>query len=104
MEELQKLYNVLIRDGYTVKSPEEFMKAWEDDAYQTQVHNIMTRDKKTDKDAETFKEVYKVPVIKVKKPIVVEKEDDPNEGKIVTSASRGFKNSYETPHLGIPAV
>ena len=58
MNELEKLWKVLKRDSYTDKSFSEFQVAWEDDAYQTKVHDVVLRDKLTDKDVKTFKETY----------------------------------------------
>ena len=58
MNELEKLWKVLKRDSYTDKSFSEFQVAWEDDAYQTKVHDVVLRNKLTDKDVKTFKETY----------------------------------------------
>ena len=44
MEELQKLYNVLSRDGYYTKSFEEFQVQYDDPAYRDKVFELTTRE------------------------------------------------------------
>ena len=44
MDELQKLYDVLSRDGYYTKSFEEFQAQYEDPAYRDKVFGVITRD------------------------------------------------------------
>ena len=43
MDELQKLYDVLSRDGYYTKSFEEFQAQYEDPAYRDKVFGVITR-------------------------------------------------------------
>ena len=44
MEELEKLYNVLKRDGYYTKSFEEFQVQSEDLDYQQKIYDVVSRD------------------------------------------------------------
>ena len=44
MNELQKLYDVLVRDGYFTKSFEEFQTKWQDPSYKQKVYDIASRD------------------------------------------------------------
>lgn len=44
MNDLQKLYDVLKRDGYYTKSFEEFKVKWQDQAYKDKVYSVVSRD------------------------------------------------------------
>lgn len=45
MEELQKLYDVLVREGKYTKSFEEFQNKWSNDqSYQNKVYDVVNRD------------------------------------------------------------
>jgi len=44
MDELEKLFNVLTRDGYYTKSFEEFQSQYNDPAYRDKVFGVVTRD------------------------------------------------------------
>ena len=60
MNELEKLYNVLIREGKTSKSFQEFQTQYaNDNAYREKVYEVVFRDGFTKKDKETFFSVYK---------------------------------------------
>ena len=58
MDELQKLYNVLSRDGYYTKSFDEFVAQWEDGAYRDKVYQVVSRDGLYTKDKESFLAKY----------------------------------------------
>ena len=54
MEEIQKLYDVLVRDGYYTKSLDDFIVQYQDPAYVDKVFEVVTRDGLYTKDRETF--------------------------------------------------
>ncbi len=54
MDELQKLYDVLSRDGYYTKSFEEFQVQYEDPAYRDKVFGVVSRDGLYTKSREEF--------------------------------------------------
>lgn len=58
MEELQKLYDVLVREGYYTKTLEEFITQFEDPTYQDKVFNVVSRDGLFTKDKESFVNKY----------------------------------------------
>lgn len=58
MDELQKLYDVLKRDGYYTKSFDEFVAKWEDGAYKDKVYQVVVRDGLYTKDKESFLTKY----------------------------------------------
>ena len=59
MEELQKLYDVLVREGKYTKSFEEFQSKWsQDQSYQTKVYDVMSRDGFYTKDKDSFLQKY----------------------------------------------
>jgi hypothetical protein len=71
MEELQKLYDVLVREGKYSKSFEEFKTKWSsDEAYKDKVYGVVTRDGLYSKDKDSFLQKYSVaqptPVVKKK--------------------------------------
>jgi len=69
MNELEKLYNVLIREGKTSKSFQEFQTQYaNDNAYREKVYEVVFRDGFTKKDKETFFSVYK-PSSSVQSPV-----------------------------------
>ena len=45
MEKITKLYSVLKRDGFYTKSLDEFLKQFQDPAYQDKVFNVVTRER-----------------------------------------------------------
>jgi hypothetical protein len=60
MDELQKLYDVLIREGKTNKTFEEFKTQYsQDNSYREKVYEVVLRDGLTIKDKETFFNTYK---------------------------------------------
>ena len=58
MEELQKLYDALSRDGYYTKSFEEFQEQYADPAYRDKVFGVVTRDGLYTKSREEFDAKY----------------------------------------------
>lgn len=58
MEELQKLYDVLVREGYYTKTFEEFTTQFEDPTYQDKVFNVVSRDELYTKDKDSFLNKY----------------------------------------------
>jgi hypothetical protein len=59
MEELQKLYDVLVREGKYSKSFDEFQSKWsKDQAYKDKVYDVVTRDGLYGKDKDSFFQKY----------------------------------------------
>ena len=58
MEELQKLYNVLVRDGYYTQGIDEFTVQIQDPAYVDKVYGVVTRDGLYTKDRQAFESQY----------------------------------------------
>jgi hypothetical protein len=59
MDELQKLYDVLVREGKYTKSFEEFQAKWgQDQAYKDKVFDVVSRDGLYTKDRESFFQKY----------------------------------------------
>jgi hypothetical protein len=60
MNELEKLYNVLVREGKTQKTFEQFQQQYaQDDAYREKVYEVLYRDGFTNKSKEIFFSTYK---------------------------------------------
>jgi hypothetical protein len=69
MEELQKLYDVLVREGKYSKSFDEFQSKWsKDQAYKDKVYGVVTRDGLYSKDKDSFLRKYTAsqPIVKKK--------------------------------------
>jgi hypothetical protein len=59
MDELQKLYDVLVREGKYTKSFEEFQTKWsQDQAYKDKVYDVVSRDGLYTKDKNSFLQKY----------------------------------------------
>jgi hypothetical protein len=58
MDELQKLYDVLIRDGYYTKSFDDFKVKFQDPEYQDKVYGVVERDGLFTKGKDAFVEKY----------------------------------------------
>ena len=59
MDELQKLYDVLVREGKYTKSFEEFQSKWgQDQEYKDRVFDVVSRDGLYTKDKESFFQKY----------------------------------------------
>ena len=60
MEELQNLFDVLVREGKYSKSFEDFQTQFKDEEYQNKVFDVVSRDKLYSKDVDSFKQKYTV--------------------------------------------
>jgi len=60
MDELKKLYDVLIRDGYYTKSFDDFQVQFNDPVYVQKVYDVVNRDGLFTQDIEVFQEKYSV--------------------------------------------
>ena len=91
MEELQKLYNVLSRDGYYSKSFDDFQNQFSDSAYQNKVFDVVSRDGLYTKDKVSFVERYGVK----KKEEVGEEISEPSEkpSSLVSTPEQEFKTT-----------
>lgn len=58
MNDLQKLYDVLVRDGYYTKSFDEFKVKWQDQTYQDKVYGVVSRDGLFTKSKDEFLNKY----------------------------------------------
>jgi hypothetical protein len=58
MDQLQKLYDVLVRDGYYTKSFEDFQTQFNNEEYQDKVFGVVSRDGLFTKDINEFKTKY----------------------------------------------
>ena len=58
MDELQKLYNLLVEEGYYTKSFEEFQSRYDDDGYRDQVYDVLSRDQFYTKSRDEFEQKY----------------------------------------------
>jgi hypothetical protein len=58
MDELKKLYDVLVREGKYSKSFEEFQAKWGDQSYKDRVYDVVVRDGFYSKDKNTFLQKY----------------------------------------------
>ena len=69
MNELQKLYDVLVRDGYYTKSFDEFTTQFQTPEYQDKVFNVVSRDGLFTKSKDEFLQKYTIqqPIEPVKK-------------------------------------
>ena len=72
MEELEKLYNVLKRDGYYTKSFEEFQVQSEDLDYQQKLYDVVSRDGLYTNSKEEFESKYFLKKKEPSQPIVEE--------------------------------
>ena len=87
MEELQKLYDVLVREGKYSKSFEEFQTKWSNDAaYKNKVYTVVTRDGLYSKDKDSFFEKYSTPELIVKKKVSSESA----ESQVPQAGTTGF--------------
>jgi hypothetical protein len=84
MDELQKLYDVLKREGYYTKSYDEFANQWNDESYQDKVYNVVSRDGLYTKDKNSFLQKY---------PSSVKKKDQSQNGYNQTQPGSGSKPS-----------
>jgi hypothetical protein len=92
MDELQKLYDVLVREGYYTKSYDDFANQWNDEAYQDKVYGVVNRDGLYTKDKNSFLQKY---------PSSVKKKDqfrfDLESGSRPIQPTSGSKTSQFKP-------
>ena len=100
MNELQKLYDVLVRDGYFTKSFEEFQTKWQDPAYKQKVYGIASRDGLYTKSEEEFMNKYSGG--SVSSATVKKKESTVSDSKLggstLGSSTKKDKLSTEEPN------
>ena len=89
MEELQKLYDALSREGYYTKSFEEFQQQYADPAYRDKVFGVVTRDGLYTKSREEFDAKYSP----------VKKKDDSGESPLQPQAPSGESESFAQRYL-----
>jgi len=78
MDELQKLYDVLVRDGKYTKSFEEFQTKWsQDQTYKDKVYDVVSRDGLYTKDKDSFFQKYSVANVAPKPEQFVAKQAQP---------------------------
>jgi len=58
MDEIKKLYDLLVREGKYTKSFEEFQSQWSDNAYKEKVYDAVSRDGFYTKDMGSFMQKY----------------------------------------------
>lgn len=102
MEELQKLYDVLVREGKYTKSFEEFQSKWnQDQTYKTQVYDVMSRDGFYTKDKNSFLQKYSGNVIQSPtEPIPTVKKKDIGASSVQTPPP----NTTELPSEAISSA
>lgn len=84
MEELQKLYDALKREGYYTKSFEDFQEQYADPAYRDKVFGVVTRDGLYTKSREEFDAKYSP----------VKKKDDSGASPFQPQAPSGESESF----------
>lgn len=89
MEELQKLYDSLSREGYYTKSFEDFQEQYADPAYRDKVFGVVTRDGLYTKSREEFDTKYSP----------VKKKDDSGVSPSVSQAPSGKSESFAQSYL-----
>ena len=101
MDELKKLYDVLIREGKYTKSFEEFQTQWGDQAYKQKVFDVVSRDGLYTKDKDSFFQKYSgqtAPAPAIEQPATEQPtEEFKKKGQSVTTASPSDATS-----LGLP--
>ena len=98
MEELKKLYDTLVRDGYYTNSYEEFIQKYNgSDAYKDKVFEVVSRDGLYTKSKEEFLLKYKSPELKtesfVEDEVEVKKKDASDSDSEVGLLER-FKTKF----------
>jgi len=107
MDELEKLFNVLSRDGYYTKSFEEFQTQYNDPAYRDKVFNVVTRDRLFTNTREEFDAQYapsgvEAVEVDVQEEVPVKKKEDtvsPSE-----DGSSGFAEIFKGPREFLKTV
>ena len=88
MNDLQKLYDVLKRDGYYTKTFEEFQTKWQDKAYQDKVYSVVTRDRLYTKSKDEFLSKYSGSVSKQQAQPKIEEQEPLKKKEPTVSASK----------------
>jgi len=81
MEELQKLFNVLKREGYYTKSFEDFQSKYQDETYRDKVFNVVSRDGFYTKSKEEFLSKFSLGEVKKKE------ESEPSLEEVITEST-----------------
>jgi hypothetical protein len=94
MDELQKLYDVLVREGKYTKSFDEFKAKWgSDEVYRDKVYDVVSRDKLYTKDKNSFFQKYsgaqqtEIPKEDSIKPVTFKQFDAASKKKVSTASS-----------------
>jgi hypothetical protein len=96
MNDLQKLYDVLVRDGYYTKSFDEFKVKWQDQTYQDKVYGVVSRDGLFTKSKNEFLSKYsgqQEPLKKKEPTVSASKSGKPSS----VSSSRRFEGATVEP-------
>lgn len=93
MEELQKLYDVLVRDGYYTKTLEEFTTQFEDPTYQDKVFNVVSREGLYTKDKDSFLNKYSLKKKDAPEDMVSISEDGSLVQPTITQSSTATEDS-----------
>ena len=88
MNDLQKLYDVLKRDGYYTKTFEEFQTKWQDKAYQDKVYSVVSRDKLYTKSKDEFLSKYSGSVSKQQTQPKLQEQEPLKKKEPTVSASK----------------
>lgn len=105
MDELEKLFNVLSRDGYYTKSFEEFQTQYNDPTYRDKVFSVVTRDKLFTNTREDFDVQYppsgvEAVEVDVQEEVPVKKKEDtvlPSEDGLSESQEIEVETEVEAP-------
>lgn len=100
MDELKKLYDVLVREGKYSKSFEEFQTKWsQDEQYKNKVYDVVSRDKLYSKDKDSFFQKYSAtpPSSVVEDSTPLKKKEDTT----VLSSEDGLLEPQESPELPV---
>jgi hypothetical protein len=108
MDELQKLYDVLVREGKYSKSFDEFKSKWsQDQSYKNKVYDVAVRDGLYSKDKDSFFQKYSTPVSPVQKKkfalesssedgsLVSPKSPKQTSEKMATLTQKGFEEAMQ---------
>jgi hypothetical protein len=104
MEELQKLYDVLVREGKYTKSFDEFKVKWsQDEAYKNKVYDVVSRDGIYTKDKNSFFQKYsggvsaEKPSAPVKKKFALDSSSEVGSSELPKSPEN--KKSFSLPKI-----
>ncbi len=99
MDELQKLYDVLTRDGYYTKSFDDFKVQFQDPGYQDKVYGVVERDGLFTKGKDAFIQKY----TSQEEPIAVKKKNRQNfrGTKSQRSQSKNLHSRFWNPSLRV---